>query len=172
MNFAFYLSAAVAVFATGMVITRKHPVHALLYLILSLIAVAMVFFTLGAELVALLEVIVYAGAIIVLFVFMIMMLNLGPPGIKQEGRYIPPRIWVGPVTLAALLVIEFIYVLAKGGHHITSGGVVSAKQVGITMYETYFLAVELASMILLAGLVAAYHLGKRELPDEAGEGEA
>ena len=77
MNLVFYISALVAVIATTMVITRLNAVHALLYLIVSLLSVALIFFVLGAPFVAALEVIVYAGAIMVLFVFVIMMLNLG-----------------------------------------------------------------------------------------------
>ena len=78
MNVLFYISAVVAILATLMAISRAHPVHALLYLIVSLLAVALVFFTLGAPFVAALEVITYAGAIMVLFLFVVMMLNLGP----------------------------------------------------------------------------------------------
>jgi NADH-quinone oxidoreductase subunit J len=78
MNTTFYLAAVVAVLATVMALTRLNAVHALLYLIVSLLAVSLVFFTLGAPFIAALEVIIYAGAIMVLFVFVIMMLNLGP----------------------------------------------------------------------------------------------
>ena len=90
MNAVFYVSAVVAIAATCMVITQRRAVHALLYLILSLLAVALVFFTLGAPFVAALEVIIYAGAIMVLFVFVIMMLNLGRQAAEQE------RHWLGP----------------------------------------------------------------------------
>jgi len=78
VEFAFYFSAGVAVLATFRVITNTNPVHALLYLIISLLAVSMVFFALGAPFAGALEIIVYAGAIMVLFVFVVMMLNLGP----------------------------------------------------------------------------------------------
>ena len=77
MELAFYIAGAVAVIATLLMLTRANVVHALLYLIVSLLAVAVVFYTLGAPFVAALEVIVYAGAIMVLFVFVVMMLNLG-----------------------------------------------------------------------------------------------
>ena len=77
MNILFYLAALVAVVATAMVITRLNTVHALLYMIVSLLALALVFYTLGAPFVAALEIIIYAGAIMVLFVFVVMMLNLG-----------------------------------------------------------------------------------------------
>ena len=77
MEIAFFAAGAVAVIATVLAITRLVAVHALLYLIVSLLAVAVVFYTMGAPLVAALEVIIYAGAIVVLFVFVVMMLNLG-----------------------------------------------------------------------------------------------
>ena len=73
----FYISAVVALVATLIAITRRHAVHALLYLIASLLAIAVVFYTLGAPFMAALELIIYAGAIMVLFVFVIMLLNAG-----------------------------------------------------------------------------------------------
>ncbi|WP_016587074.1 NADH-quinone oxidoreductase subunit J, partial [Yersinia pestis] len=76
MEFAFYIAALVAVVATIRVITHTNPVHALLYLIISLLAISAVFFSLGAYFAGALEIIVYAGAIMVLFVFVVMMLNL------------------------------------------------------------------------------------------------
>ena len=82
--YAFYIAAAVAVLATLRVITHTNPVHALLNLIVSLLAVAMIFFALGAPFAGMLEIIVYAGAIMVLFVFVIMMLNMGDAAIEQE----------------------------------------------------------------------------------------
>ena len=91
MEATFYLSGAVAVAATLMVITRASAVHALLYLIVSLLAVAIVFFVLGAPFVAALEVIIYAGAVMVLFVFVIMMLNLGKAAAVKGARMAEPR---------------------------------------------------------------------------------
>ena len=72
MNIVFYFCSAIAIVATLFAITRRQPVHALLYLIVSLLAVAMIFFALGAPLIAALEVIIYAGAIMVLFIFVVM----------------------------------------------------------------------------------------------------
>src|SRR5512139_3697988 len=96
MTVLFYLSAAVAVLATVLVITRTNAVHALLYLIVSLLAIALIFFILGAPFVAALEVIIYAGAIMVLFIFVIMMLNLGGPHAREESRLLTPGVWIGP----------------------------------------------------------------------------
>lgn len=95
MEFAFYFAAGVAVLATLRVITNSNPVHALLYLIISLLAISMTFFSLGAPFAGALEIIVYAGAIMVLFVFVVMMLNLGPAVVEQERKWLTPGIWSG-----------------------------------------------------------------------------
>ena len=101
MEFAFYFASGIAVVSTLRVVTHTNPVHALLYLIISLIAVAMTFFALGAPFAGVLEVIAYAGAIMVLFVFVVMMLNLGPASVQQERVWLKPGIWLGPVILGA-----------------------------------------------------------------------
>ena len=155
----FYITSAVAVFATAMTITRLNAVHALLYLILSLLAVGVIFFLLGAHFAAVLEVIIYAGAIMVLFVFVIMMLNQGQKTIEQERAWLEPGIWIGPSLLALILFAELLLIIVLGGSAET-GLVVNSREVGIALYGPYLLAVELASMLLLAGLVGAYHLGK------------
>lgn len=155
----FYITSAVAVLATVMMITRLNAVHALLYLILSLLSVGVILFLLGAHFAAVLEVIIYAGAIMVLFVFVIMMLNQGPETIGQERAWLQPGIWTGPSLLALVLFVELLLIVASGGHAET-GRIVDSKQVGVALYGPYLLAVELASMLLLAGLVGAYHLRK------------
>ena len=102
----FYVAAVVAVFSTVMVITRLNAVYALLYFIVSLFAVALIFFLLGAPFIAALEVIVYAGAIMVLFVFVVMLLNLGQQAVEQERQWLQPGAWVGPSFLATILLLE------------------------------------------------------------------
>jgi NADH-quinone oxidoreductase subunit J len=166
MNTTFYLAAVVAVLATVMALTRLNAVHALLYLIVSLLAVSLVFFTLGAPFIAALEVIIYAGAIMVLFVFVIMMLNLGPQSTEQERQWLNPAAWRGPVGLAVVLIAELIYILAQGGNPSTGPGTVEPKAVSLALYGPYLLGVELASLLLLAGMVGAYHLGRRDTPEE------
>ena len=181
MEATFYLSAAVAVVATLMVVTRTNAVHALLYLIVSLLAVAVVFFVLGAPFVAALEVIIYAGAVMVLFVFVIMMLNLGTAAAVKEREWLSPGMWVGPTVLSALLLAELIYILVgnvQGAAKIHGRAAVDSREVGIELFGPYLLGVELASLLLLAGLVGACHLGwhtesgwgsrSEPLPDKRG----
>jgi NADH-quinone oxidoreductase subunit J len=169
MNMPFYTAAVVALISTFMVITARNAVHALLYLIVSLLSVALVFFLLGAPFVAALEVIIYAGAIMVLFVFVIMMLNLGPQSTQLERQWLTPGIWVGPAILTAILAAELLYVLGRGQIRSSDIQVVTPKQVGIALLGPYVLGVELASLLLLAGLVGAYHLGRRERTGEGGK---
>ena len=163
MEFAFYLAAGVAVASTVMVITGTNPVHALLNLIVSLLAVACTFFALGAPFAGALEIIVYAGAIMVLFVFVVMMLNLGQAAVEQEKQWLKPGIWTGPAILSLLLLGQLLYALFANPSNAPIGlETVDAKAVGISLFGPYLLVVELASMLLLAALVAAYHLGRHD----------
>ena len=120
----FYLSAFVAVAATMLTVTRTYASHALIYLIVSLLAVAVIFFLLGAPFAAALEVVIYAGAIMVFFLFVVMMLNLGPDTRERERRWLAPRTWIGPGVLAGFLFLELIYLIAgsRRGHSGRRGG--------------------------------------------------
>lgn len=161
MELAFYIAGAVAVISTALMLSRLNVVHALLYLIVSLLGVAVVFYVLGAPFVAALEVIVYAGAIMVLFVFVVMMLNLGGQATGIERQWLTPGIWTGPAILAGVLFIEVVD-LARGATAGLGAGAIEPKEVGMALFGPYMIGVELASMLLLAGLVGAYHLGSRE----------
>ena len=162
METTFYAAAAIAIIATALAISRKNVVHGLLYLIVSLLAVALIFFVVGAPFVAALEVIIYAGAIMVLFVFVMMLLNLGPQTVEQEQRWLTTRTWIGPLVLTVVLLAELLYALASHGPA-TTGPVVDPQQIGIELFGRYAVAVELASMLLLAGLIGAYHPGRLQL---------
>jgi NADH-quinone oxidoreductase subunit J len=164
----FYITSAVAVFATVMTLTGFNAVHSLLYLILSLLAVGVIFFLLGAHFAAVLEVIIYAGAVMVIFVFVVMMLNQGRKTEDQEHVWLQPRMWFGPSLLGVILLAEMLVIITGNGPART-GHLVASKQVGIALYGPYLLAVELASMLLLAGLIGAYHLGRTEIKKNRGD---
>ena len=161
MTAVFWASAAIAILATLAVIVQLNAVHALLYLIVSLLSVALMFYTLGAPLAAALEVIIYAGAIMVLFVFVVMILNLGPQATAQERSWLSRWMWIGPAVLAALLLAELIYLVTQHTASL-SGTVVEPGVVGSTLFGAYLLGVELVSMLLLTSLVGAFHLARRE----------
>ncbi|KGT91792.1 NADH:ubiquinone oxidoreductase subunit J [Erwinia typographi] len=166
MEFAFYFCGLVAVLTTLRVITHTNPVHALLYLIISLLAVAGVFFSLGAYFAGALEIIVYAGAIMVLFVFVVMMLNLGESVRAQEREWLKPAVWLGPGLLSLVLLVVMVYAILSINDQGIDGAMIDAKAVGISLFGPYVLAVELASMLLLAGLVVAYHIGREQRQGE------
>jgi NADH-quinone oxidoreductase subunit J len=154
----------VAVISTILVITRTNAVHALLYLIVSLLAVALLFFALGAPFVAALEVIIYAGAIMVLFIFVIMMLNLGGQAAKQEALLLTPGIcW--SVNHIMVLAAKHLSVRDRPGGPLLA--LISPEEIGIALFSPYVIGVELACR-LLAGLVGAYHLGR---PHRHGKAE-
>jgi NADH-quinone oxidoreductase subunit J len=161
MNAVVWVSSAVALLSTLLAVTRRRAIHCLLFLILSLLAVAVLFYALGAPLAAALEVIVYAGAIMVLFLFALMLLNLQAAGQEEGAGALRSRLpWLGAGILAAVLLAEMVFVILRS----PSGGPsqVSPQEVGASLFGPYLLAVELASYLLLVGLVGAFHLGRPE----------
>jgi NADH-quinone oxidoreductase subunit J len=170
MLIAFYLAAAVAVLATIVAITRNHAVHALLYLIVSLLAIAVIFYVLGAPFLAALELIIYAGAIMVLFLFVVMMLNVGEHATEVETTWLKPVVWAGPAALATVLIGELVYVSAHSARPAGPMHVVTPKEIGISLFGPYAIGVELTSLLLMSGLVGAYHLGRRVYREEERNG--
>ena len=160
MELLFYISSVIAIIATIMVITRHHPIHALLYLVVSFLAIAMIFVAIGAAFVGVLEVIIYAGAIMVLFIFVVMMLNLDKVTSEQEKQWLKPNVWIGPSVLSVLLLAEMIYLLLQNEHPATDLHIVEPKQVSLSLFGKYVIAVELIGFLLMAGIVGAAHIGK------------
>ena len=161
MNLFFYIAAGVALISTTMAISRRNAIHALLYLILSLLAVSVIFYLLDAPFIAALEVIIYAGAIMVLFIFVTMMLNVGIEK-RTEKKWLNPRMWIVPSLLSAILLVDLILALKNVSINVPDTQVVLPKQVGISLFSTYILAVEIAAVLLMAGVIGAYHLGSQK----------
>jgi NADH-quinone oxidoreductase subunit J len=158
---AFYIASIIAILATIMVITRYNMIHALLYLVVSFLAVAVIFFMLGAPFVAALEIIIYAGAIVVLIIFVIMMLNLKEESVEQERKWFSRNIWIGPGILSVVLLGELVYILVTSERVLLNNTVVDSKAVGLSLYGPYIIGVELCGLLLMAGIVGAYHLGRQ-----------
>ncbi len=162
MGIAFYIAAGVAVLSTIMVITRFNIMHALLYFIVSLLSVAVVFYLFGAPFMAALELIIYAGAIMVLIIFFVMMLSLGSQTAGEERSWMTPGVWIGPSVLCIVLLAELVYLMIQPAEIVGEIKVVDPKAVGKSLFGPYILAVELAGMLLMAGIVGAYHLGRQK----------
>jgi NADH-quinone oxidoreductase subunit J len=162
MEATFYISGAVAVLATVMVITSYNMIHALIYLIISFLSIAIVFFMLGAPFIAALEVIIYAGAIVVLVIFVIMMLNLRHETVEEEKRWLTRGIFIFPAILTTVLLAELIYILVHAGTTPLDQPTISSEQVGMSLYGPYVIGVELSGILLMSGIVGAYHLGRQK----------
>lgn len=170
MIWPFYLMAIVAIIATVRVITNSNPMHALLSLIVSLLAVAGMFLTVGAPFVAALEVVVYAGAIMVLFVFVVMMLNLGKHTIEQEKSWLTASTWAVPLALCSVIAVVLVWMLSMTSSTGVMGQeIIPSKAVGTSLFTKYLLLTEVAGMLLLGAIIAASHLGKRQLNQEEEE---
>lgn len=162
MDAIFYTAGAVAILATVMVITSYNMIHALIYLVISFLAIAVVFFVLGAPFIAALEVIIYAGAIVVLIIFVIMMLNLREETAAQEKAWLTRKILIVPSILSLILLAEIIYIILSVGSTPFEYGVTDAKAVGMSLYGPYVIGVELSGILLMSGIVGAYHLGRKK----------
>ncbi|KIH76136.1 NADH dehydrogenase subunit J [Geoalkalibacter ferrihydriticus] len=158
----FYILGFTTLAATAMCITRRNPVHAVVYLVNALFALALMFYLLGAPLVAAWEVIIYAGAIMVLFLFIIMMFELSPDSPETQGP--GWRRW-GPVVLLSLVILGCT--LALLGLEADPQGVpafwVSPREFGAALFDRYALGVQVISFQLLYAAVGAYYLGKGAL---------
>jgi len=155
----FYLLGTVIVTATALAITRRNLMHAIVYLVLSFIGSAMLFYLLGAPFLAVLEVVIYAGAIMVLFLFIVMMLE-----IKPDGRTLGPwlRQWAPALALSGicLLVMVGLLLLTAGGSGPLPLVTASPLTFGRFLFQKYWLGVEIASFLLFVALVGALYLGR------------
>lgn len=161
MNIIFYIAAAVALISTILAVSGRNAIHALLFLIMSLLSISVIFYILGAPFIAALEVIVYAGAIMVLFIFVIMMLNVGMEK-EVEKKWLHPSMWILPSVLALILLVDFMFMLYKIRFQEVNSRIILPKEVGISLFSTYLIGVEIAAILLLAGIVGAYHLGRQK----------
>ncbi len=97
----------------------------------------------------------------VLFIFVVMLLNLGEQAARAERALLKPSMWIGPSVLVAILLAEFVWMLVRGSAPPAPAASIGPVEVGMALFGRYLIGVELASMLLLGGLVGAYHLGWR-----------
>ncbi|EDP99432.1 NADH-quinone oxidoreductase subunit J family protein [Shewanella benthica] len=167
IDIIFCISAAVAIISALLTVSAHNVVHALLYLVTMMLAIALIFFMLGSPFAAALQIIVYAGAVMVLFVFVTMMLHQGERSLAAERQLFNPQVAKGPLILSALLVIELILLsLGSVGLHqeILTGSLPvdqTVKQLAIQLFGSYRVLVVLAAIMLLAALVSAIHITKQ-----------
>lgn len=166
----FWAAAATSIIATLMVILSRNPFYAVLYLIISLFGVSMIFYTLGAPFLAALEIIVYAGAIMVLFLFVVQMLSPAGNAATTPDLYRPTLLNLAiPSFLSLILLGTVLAAIYRAGTMTGIDGttqVISTRELGIALFRHHYLGVELASLILLIGIVGGMHLGRAASTDE------
>ncbi len=159
----FYLLGAVALVTTALAIIQRNPVYAVIYLVKSIFALALIFYLLGAPLVAALQVIVYAGAIMVLFLFVIMMLEITPVSARKSSA--PGWLSWTPVVLVAL-VLAVMTLLLIGLDPVAEQGIprwhATPRDFGYALFNEYALAVKIISFQLSFAAVGAFHIGLTE----------
>ena len=166
----FYVFAAVLLFAAFRVITARNPVHAALYLVLAFFQAAAVWILLKAEFLAITLVLVYVGAVMVLFLFVVMMLDINLDGVRKGfWKHFPLAGGVG-----AIIALEMSYVLMGGFREppqiASTAAQIGAqasntKELGKILYSQYLYPLEIAAMILLVAIIAAIALTLRERKD-------
>ena len=177
-----FWTLAVLILGLGiLVISARSAVHSVLFLVVNFLLVAVLYVTLGAEFVAVIQVLVYAGGIVVLYLFVVMLVNLK----KAPERYADPRRvpWTGTLlagaVLAEVIAIGFYSTVSGGGSAATGGGLgadtpfadcgagslvsCNTEQLGWVLYTSYLIPFEVASMLLLVAMVGAIVLAKRHL---------
>jgi NADH-quinone oxidoreductase subunit J len=166
----FLIAAAVALISAAMTVTAYNAVHALLYLVVMMLAIALIFFLLGASFAAALQIIVYAGAVMVLFIFVTMMLHQGEKSLAQEQQLFKPSASLGPFLLAAVLLGELLFVLStyvapalsNTSSNKMGSQVITVKELGTQLYGPYQLLVVISALMLLSALISAIHIARRQ----------
>ena len=164
----FYLFAAVAVVASLLVIAQRNPIYSVLLLIASFGALSGLYVLLDAPFVAVTQIVVYAGAIMVLFLFVVMLLN-APHEETDYDEHVHPLRRPGPMrfgaALAGVLIVELVWAVTRGGGEtggFTGVGVSSVRAIGRSLFTDYAFAFEVTSVLILVAMVGAVVLARRE----------
>ncbi|CAD7848157.1 MAG: NADH-ubiquinone oxidoreductase chain J (EC 1.6.5.3) [Olavius algarvensis Gamma 1 endosymbiont] len=165
----FYVFGSIAVVAAGMVVTRRNPVHAVLYLVLAFVASAGLWMLLEAEFLAIALVLVYVGAVMVLFLFVVMMLDIDVAVMRAQFiRYLPLGLLIAVVMLVEIFLVvgpdtfgleQFAKPPAQPADYSNT------SELGKVLYTVYMYPFEIAAVILLVAIVAAIRLTLRRRPD-------
>ena len=163
----FYVFAAISVLASLLVIAQRNPIYSVLLLIASFGALSGLYVLLDAPFVAVIQIIVYAGAIMVLFLFVVMLLN-APHEETVYDEHTHPLMRPGPrrfgTLLAAVLIVELVWALTKRGESGVSpgGALISVNTIGQLLFTEYAFAFEVTSVLILVAMVGAVVLARRD----------
>src|SRR6195256_2546070 len=165
----FYLFSAMMIGAAFMVISARNPVHSVLFLILSFFNAAGLFVLLGAEFLAMILVVVYVGAVAVLFLFVVMMLDVDFAELKRGSlQYLPFGALIGLVLMAELVMAGSVWAIKPGAAialaHATPAGITNTEALGSILYTDYVYYFQIAGLVLLVAMIGAIVLTLRSRP--------
>jgi NADH-quinone oxidoreductase subunit J len=166
---AFYLFATILIASALMVIAAKNPVHSVLFLILAFFNGAALFVLLGAEFLAMILVVVYVGAVAVLFLFVVMMLDVDFEDLKQGVlQYLPLGALIGLILVFELISVGVVWTFTPAAHmaaaHATPANVSNTAALGAILYTDYVYYFEIAGLVLLVAMIGAIVLTLRHRP--------
>jgi NADH-quinone oxidoreductase subunit J len=168
-SIAFYLFSAVMIAAAFMVIAARNPVHSVLFLILAFFNAAGLFVLTGAEFLAMILVVVYVGAVAVLFLFVVMMLDVDFTELKSGAlQYLPIGALLGLILLAELVMVGGVWVMAPASKtalaSATPAGMTNTAALGRILYTDYIYYFQIAGLVLLVAMIGAIVLTLRHRP--------
>jgi NADH-quinone oxidoreductase subunit J len=161
----FYFFAVSTVICACAVVTVRNPVHAALFLVLTFFTSAVIWMTLEAEFLAISLVLVYVGAVMVLFLFVVMMLDINIARMREGFvRYLPLGLAVAAIMLMMMLsvVTSDVFVMDVGSEPVHAADYSNTKELGVVLYTEYVFAFEIAAVILLVAIIAAISLTMRK----------
>src|ERR1700744_5050416 len=166
---AFYLFAAILIASAVMVIAARNPVHSVLFLVLAFFNAAVLFVLAGAEFLAMILVVVYVGAVAVLFLFVVMMLDIDFAELKRGSlQYLPFGVLIGLILVAELVMVGSVWVLKPAARmalaHATPAGVTNTAALGRILYTDYVYYFQIAGLVLLVAMIGAIVLTLRHRP--------
>ena len=167
--FFFYLFAGVLVASAFMVVAGRNPVHSVLYLILAFVNASGLFVMMGAEFLAMILIVVYVGAVAVLFLFVVMMLDVDFSELKQGAlQYLPVGLLIGGIFLAELLLVVGVWVIGPGVPAAITAPipttVTNTEALGLVLYTRYVYFFQVSGLILLVAMIGAIVLTLRHKP--------
>src|SRR6202012_2808973 len=163
----FYLFAAVCVASAVMVIASRNPVHSVLFLILAFVNAAGLFVLMGAEFLAMILIVVYVGAVAVLFLFVVMMLDVDFAELKRGSlQYLPFGVLIGIILVVELVMAASLWVQKPAASlaHATPSGITNTEALGRILYTDYIYYFQIAGMVLLVAMIGAIVLTLRSRP--------
>lgn len=162
MEFVFYFTAVLSVLCVALGLTSRQAVHALLFIVSAVLALSLNLYLLGNELFSVLLVVIYAGAIMVLFIFVVMLLNPVPTKVRITGVMQAIREFFGPLFISGMILLMFVLVESGKVSPEQETSVIPTSDIVSALFNDGWFFVELLSLLLTAAFVGAYYVGRRQ----------